>query len=352
MKKKTISIILALVLCISLTVPTFAAGTGRTVTDPGGNMTVTNVIRETTNEYRDCPVYWVPDTGTVITFLDVAADDTIGFHGWVIEEGELVDWGTGYGGAVSDISELRGEDGTYWISIWLSDEEKQFPGFYDEDHLWMVSFHDSEILIGFLKSDETPATPAAGQPSTPDAPPASDTPSAWAAEQVNSAIAANIVPENLQLKYTQAVTRAEFAALAVAVYETVTGGEISERTTFSDTTDVNVEKAAAIGVVTGIGENMFDPDTSLTREQAAVMLARLAGAVDRPLTDWDENTSVPLPYSDWRSISGWAFRDVAQVRTAGIMQGVGNDLFAPQDPYTREQSILTIMRLYDFVTGT
>ena len=42
---------------------------------------------------------------------------------------------------------------------------------------------------------------------------------------------------------------------------------------------------AALGVVTGVGENKFAPDDKLTREQAATMLSRLANAIGKPLTE-------------------------------------------------------------------
>ena len=154
---------------------------------------------------------------------------------------------------------------------------------------------------------------------------------------------ANLVPQNLQSAYTQATTRAEFAALAVALYEQVKGTEITERKTFSDTTDVNVEKAAAIGVVSGIGDNKFDPNAELTREQAAVMLARLADVTGRPLAQQ------AATFADNGSISSWAIEEVGQIQAAGIMSGVGDNTFAPQSAYTREQSIVTILRLYEVV---
>jgi hypothetical protein len=31
------------------------------------------------------------------------------------------------------------------------------------------------------------------------------------------------------------------------------------------------------------------------------------------------------------------------------MGGIGNNVFAPKDPYTREQSIVTMIRLFDMV---
>ena len=86
---------------------------------------------------------------------------------------------------------------------------------------------------------------------------AAEAPSGWAQEQVRTAITENLVPQNLQSNYTQAITRAEFCALAVALYES-TMGVISGRTTFLDTNDVNVQKLAFLGVVSGVGDNRFE----------------------------------------------------------------------------------------------
>ena len=169
----------------------------------------------------------------------------------------------------------------------------------------------------------------------------SDNPSSWAVEDVSTAIEAGLVPQALQALYTQATTRAEFCALAVTLYETVTGEVITERLSFTDTDDVDVEKAAAIGVVNGVGNNMFSPDTQLTREQAATMLSRLAEALENPLPEHEAT------FSDNESISTWAFKAVGQMQVTEIMAGVGNNTFAPKSPYTREQSILTILRLYN-----
>ena len=177
----------------------------------------------------------------------------------------------------------------------------------------------------------------------PEPEPAADEPSSWAAEQVNAAIAAGIVPQSLQSKYTHTATRAEFCALAVELYETVKGSEIAERVSFTDTDDVNVEKMAALGVVSGVGNDKFNPDGALTREQAATMLARLANALGKHLAE-----QAPT-FADNGSISSWAYDAVGQVQGAGIMDGTGNNMFAPQNSYTREQSILTAMRLFQLM---
>ena len=172
---------------------------------------------------------------------------------------------------------------------------------------------------------------------------AADTaPSEWAQEQVSAAIAENLVPQNLQSNYTQAITRAEFAALVVRLYENQRG-TITGRGSFVDTTDVNVQKAAYIGVVLGIGDNRFAPHDTLTREQAAVMLARLADAIDNPLS------RRVATFVDNVTISFWAIESVGQVQASRIMEGIGGNRFDPQGSYTREQSIVTIMRLFNIV---
>ena len=170
-----------------------------------------------------------------------------------------------------------------------------------------------------------------------------DIPSPWAAEYVNDAIDAGLVPQDLQSNYTQAITRAEFAALAVALYENLRG-EITGRQTFVDTDDINVQKAAYIGVVLGMGENRFEPNTGLTREQAALMLARLAYAIGEPFPP-----SQPT-FADNAQISSWAFNAVGQAQASGIMGGLPDGRFDPQGAYTREQSIITIMRLFEIVS--
>ena len=91
---------------------------------------------------------------------------------------------------------------------------------------------------------------------------------------------------------------------------------------------------------------MFDPNATLSREQAATMLSRLAYIIEVPLPVQEAK------FADNSSISSWALEPVGQVQAVGIMQGVGNDRFAPKEPYTKEQSIITIIRLYDYITSS
>lgn len=201
------------------------------------------------------------------------------------------------------------------------------------------------FMENYVRGLTTGGTAPTPTPSPSPTPPSGNAPSSWAANEVNQAIDARLVPAALRTNYTQAITRAEFCALAVALYESATGNVITNRQTFSDTNDVNVQMMAAIGVVNGVGNNMFNPNGSLTREQAATMLARLAEAIGKPLT------KRAATFSDNGNISSWAIEAVGQIQAAGIMQGMGNNLFSPRATYTREQSIITVLRTFEYAGG-
>ena len=173
-------------------------------------------------------------------------------------------------------------------------------------------------------------------------PPPTEQPSGWAQDAVDRADRLGLLPAAFRSGFTRATTRAEFTAIAVTLYEHLRG-EITGRKTFSDTTDLSVEKAAYLDIVRGVSDDMFVPDRKLTREEAATMLSRLAVALGNPLPQ------MAATFADMSSVSDWAIDAVGQMQTTGIMTGGGGNLFDPKDDYTIQQSIMTIIRMLDFV---
>lgn len=179
-------------------------------------------------------------------------------------------------------------------------------------------------------------------------------PSSWAEDEVNSARDNGLIPESLDGNYTGNITRAEFCRLGVALVKGL-GKEdqvFSKKTVvlngkrFTDTDDADVLAMCDAGIVNGYGDGRFGPDDPITREQAAVMLARLARAVGKNEADI-KNTG----FRDGDKISSWAKEDVqfiAGVRTQGgkaVMGGTGGGNFSPKNNYTREQAFVTFERL-------
>jgi len=60
-------------------------------------------------------------------------------------------------------------------------------------------------------------------------------------------------------------------------------------------------------------------------------------------------TAGTATFADTGSLSSWAVEPVGQMQATGVMTGVGENTFAPKSDYTREQSIITILRLYNLV---
>lgn len=104
----------------------------------------------------------------------------------------------------------------------------------------------------------------------------------------------------------------------------------------------SVIAAYNIGIVNGISDTEFNPNGDITRQEAAAMLMRVYrnyGTVEEESNDY--------LFVDDNSIADWAKEDVYQINQLGVMQGVGDDMFAPLDNYTIEQAIATFLRLYE-----
>ncbi|MGE4354685.1 MAG: S-layer homology domain-containing protein [Oscillospiraceae bacterium] len=170
---------------------------------------------------------------------------------------------------------------------------------------------------------------------------AASPPSSWAEDSVGQMNALGLIPVALDGQYQQNITRAEFCALAVPLYEKVKGTIGNLASPFDDTSETNVLKMAALGVVNGIGNNKFNPNGEITRQESAVILTRLSEAVGQPLPNANPT------FSDKGSIASWASESVGKVQASGIMSGTGNNNFSPLGKYTREQNIITILRIWD-----
>lgn len=175
-----------------------------------------------------------------------------------------------------------------------------------------------------------------------------DTASTWAADGLKSATAKGFVPSDLQGKYTEVITRAEFCRLAVKWLEYKTGKSIDtllaeknvSRTSgiFSDTNDPDILAAYALGITNGTGNGQFSPNGSFTREQAAGMIRNVCRAAGM-----DVSNVKSAGFSDANTMSTWAVDGINFCYNNKIMTGtnVSPLTFSPKMNYTREQSILT-----------
>jgi len=104
-----------------------------------------------------------------------------------------------------------------------------------------------------------------------------------------------------------------------------------------------VARAIAAGIVRGFPDRTFGPERLITRAEMTVMIMRAAG--------YDEQAAAgkPLVYRDADRIGDWAYPAVAAATELGLVQGVGDNRFAPQGVTTRAEAVVMILRLMDYL---
>ncbi|MFI3175646.1 MAG: S-layer homology domain-containing protein [Bacillota bacterium] len=151
--------------------------------------------------------------------------------------------------------------------------------------------------------------------------------------------------------FTEKVTRIEFCRLAVNTLMALQFElpRIENYDVFTDTNDENVLICYELGIISGVGNEKFNPYGNMTREAAARILVSLAEVLDIALV---EKSDVEL-FADFNTASDWAKEYILQVTalktTQGerIMAGTSETTFSPLQTYTTEQSVATLVRMVD-----
>lgn len=102
------------------------------------------------------------------------------------------------------------------------------------------------------------------------------------------------------------------------------------------------------GIVNGMGEGLFKPDDPITREQMAVMLCNYAVYQNFALP---QKEGLKVSFKDKNRISYWAMDYVYTVAGSEIMTGMGDNTFMPQGIATRGQAAKIIHEYIDLREG-
>lgn len=219
-------------------------------------------------------------------------------------------------------------------------------------------------------------------------------PSWWAADEVNAAIGLGMVQDTMQNNWQAEITRGEFARLVVSFlavqygdgnrpldvfmenyldkavdpqgapfqksdYLTEEHRAAQEQGAFyswvgilredmeafsdvaSDGCKDQINMAYLLGIVKGVGDGCYAPNTPITRQEAATLLTRtyqVYGAL--------EAGQAATAYTDQGQIAPWAVEDVVALSGIGIFEGDETGAFLPLRKLTKEQAVATFYRLY------
>lgn len=164
----------------------------------------------------------------------------------------------------------------------------------------------------------------------------------WAEANIKKAIGAGIVsgyPDG-SFKPNATVTRAEFAVMLMNTLKPEAEGA---PLTFTDTATIGawaqkaVAQAVQAGITKGYADGGFHPNAQITRAEMVAMLANAAGI--------PADANAATSFADDQDIPAWAKSGVAYAKQAGIVQGKGDNQFAPQANTTRAEAVTVLLNI-------
>ena len=168
-------------------------------------------------------------------------------------------------------------------------------------------------------------------------------------DNIDREIFNSLIPAELQNKdLTQSITRLEFCAVAVQLYEKMGGAALDPgalTNPFADTSADVVKKAYALGITNGMTATTFEPYTLISREQLATMLTRVYKALNLPgwtlATDhlYSLDYSGVTPFDDDALISAYAKPSVYFMVKNEVIKGMTPTTFAPRNTTSAEEAI-------------
>lgn len=132
------------------------------------------------------------------------------------------------------------------------------------------------------------------------------------------------------------ISRAEFVALVNRYFQFADAEsappfrDVKENQWFAD----EVGAAVRAGYVSGYPNNEFKPLQSITREEAASIIAKLSTEEKAP--------SSAAAFKDEAQIGRWSLDSVRKVAALGIMKGYPDQTFRPRNPITRAEAIVAL----------
>ena len=199
----------------------------------------------------------------------------------------------------------------------------------------------SPFAISWTKY-EAPVNPGGGTPSEPEEPTWPFTDVTEGDDWFYDAVA--YVYENGIMAGTSATTFEPYMeldrAMAAQLFYNLEGKPaVTGDSTFTDVTSGHwavdaITWAAQNDIVAGIGGNLYDPDSNVTREQFAVMLYKYARFKGYELTATGDLTQFP----DMDAISGWAETALSWANGNGLINGNEDGTIDPKGSTIRAQA--------------
>uniref|UniRef100_A0A4Y8PYY9 Uncharacterized protein n=1 Tax=Paenibacillus athensensis TaxID=1967502 RepID=A0A4Y8PYY9_9BACL len=174
-----------------------------------------------------------------------------------------------------------------------------------------------------------------------------DVPAAyWAATTIQRLAALHVLDGTSDTMFEpgRAVTRAEFTAMLVRALHLKDAAPMSFADVAADAWYAGpIGIAVKAGIVTGKSDTSFDPNAQITRQEMAVMLMRAYASIHDATVPADTETS----FMDEADIAGWALEGVKTAAALDLIHGRAEGQMAPQGITVRAEAAQAILNLLD-----
>jgi len=172
----------------------------------------------------------------------------------------------------------------------------------------------------------------------------------WAHQAIYKLAQAEIVSgyDGGQFKASSSITRAEFTTIIVNALDLDLSNDDTQFEDISAQAWYRAAVAAASKnrLIHGVGENRFEPEASITRQDAAVVLANALSRYDTAITA-EKGSS----FTDENQIAAYAEEAVRTCVGYGIFHGNPDGTFLPQRAITRAEAAVIITAFVEMING-
>lgn len=170
----------------------------------------------------------------------------------------------------------------------------------------------------------------------------------WATDAINALVKRNVISgvDNNRFEPNREVKREELVKMIVAAFAL---NNVDNSVSFTDVMGSEwyysyIQTAFGAGIVNGISDDTFGVGKNVTRQELATILYRTANFVGM-------NFEQKKAFGDNDEIADYAREAVSALAGSGIIDGIGDNLFAPNQTATRAQTAKLIWKLLQIKEG-
>lgn len=170
----------------------------------------------------------------------------------------------------------------------------------------------------------------------------------WAIPSLEFAYEEGLFTETELQKAKLPMSRLEFCKVVMRFLHIVTGESYAaaQESPFADCDDADVAAAYEAGIIGGVEPGIFAPDRTITREQMAIMLARMLKQCEISLP-----AAETAPFSDISALYAASTQYISQLYDCKIISGYEDGTYGPFRQMTVQEAAISFVKAYRYAAA-